>query len=68
MLCICRTLMAQTLMGLCLNHASNCKYIEAIYFFVVNEVNTKYISSFVTEISVNSLVRNTSEFSDIFKT
>ena len=34
-------------------------YIEDIYFF---EVNTKYISSNVMKISVNSRVRNTSEF------
>ena len=40
-------------------------YIEDIYFF---EVNTKYISSNVMKISVNSRVRSTSEFSDIFNT
>ena len=39
--------------------------IEDIYFF---EVNTKYISSNVMKISVNSRVRSTSEFSDIFNT
>ena len=32
------------------------------------KVNTKYISSNVMKISVNSLVRSTSEFSDIFNT
>ena len=37
--------------------------MEDIYFF---EVNTKYISSNVMKISVNSRVRSTSEFSDIF--
>ena len=41
------------------------KYIEDIYF---SEVNTKYISSNVMKISVNSRVRSTSEFSDIFNT
>ena len=39
--------------------------IEDIYFF---EVNTKYISSNVMKISVNSRVRSTSEFYDIFNT
>ena len=39
--------------------------IEDIYFF---EVNTKYISSNVMKISVNSRVHSTSEFSDIFNT
>ena len=39
--------------------------IEDIYLF---EVNTKYISSNVMKISVNSRVRSTSEFSDIFNT
>ena len=38
-------------------------YIEDIYFF---EVNSKYISSNVMKILVNSRVRSTSEFSDIF--
>ena len=37
--------------------------IEDIYFF---EVNTKYISSNVLKISVNSRVRSTSEIADIF--
>ena len=41
------------------------KYIEDIYFF---DVNTKCISSNVMKISVNSRVRSTSEFSDIFNT
>ena len=40
-------------------------HIEDIYFF---EVNTKYISSNVMKISVNSLVLSTGEFSDIFNT
>ena len=40
-------------------------YIEDIYFF---EVNTKYISSNAMKISVNSRVRSTSVFSDIFNT
>ena len=40
-------------------------YIEDIYFL---EVNTKYISSNVMKISVNSRVRSTSEFYDIFNT
>ena len=44
---------------------THLKYIEDIYFF---EVNTKYISSNVMKISVNSRVRSTSEFSDIFNT
>ena len=39
--------------------------IEDIYFF---EVNTKYISSNVMKISINSRVCSTSEFSDIFNT
>ena len=39
--------------------------IEDIYF---SEVNTKYISSNVMKISVNSRVRSMSEFSDIFNT
>ena len=36
-----------------------------MYFF---EVNTKYVSSNVMKISVNSRVRSTGEFSDIFTT
>ena len=40
-------------------------YIEDIYFF---EVNTKYISSTVMKISVNSRVHSMSEISDIFNT
>ena len=40
-------------------------YIEDIYFF---EVNTKYISSNVIEISEISRVRSTSEIADIFNT
>ena len=44
---------------------SRKQYIEDIYFF---EVNTKYISSNVMEIPVNSRVHSTSEFSDIFNT
>ena len=44
---------------------SRKQYIEDIYFF---EVNTKYISSNVMKISVNSRVHSTSEFSDIFNT
>ena len=39
--------------------------IEDIYFF---EVNTKYILSNVSKISVVSRVRSTSEISDIFNT
>ena len=39
--------------------------IEDIYFF---EMNTKYISSNVMKISVNSRLRSTSEFYDIFNT
>ena len=46
------------------NH-SQLQCIEDIYFF---EVNTKYISSNVMKISVNSRVRSTKEFSDIFNT
>ena len=41
------------------------KKMEDIYFF---EVNTKYISSNVMKISVNSRVRSASEISDIFNT
>ena len=40
-------------------------YLQDIYFF---EVNTKYISSNVLKISVNSRVRSTSEIADIFRT
>ena len=40
-------------------------YIEDIYFF---EMNTKYISSNVLKISVNSRVRSASEIADIFNT
>ena len=46
-------------------HSVVSKYIEDIYF---SEVNTKYISSNVMKISVNSRVRSTSEISDIFNT
>ena len=41
------------------------KDIEDIYFF---EVNTKYISSNVLNISVISRVRSTSDIADIFNT
>ena len=41
------------------------KYIENIYFFVLNP---KYISSDVLQISVISRVRSTSEIADIFNT
>ena len=47
------------------NQQKNAYFIEDIYFF---EENTKYISSNVVKISVNSRVRSTSEFSDIFNT
>ena len=43
----------------------NKRFIEEIYFFVVN---TKYISSRVMIISVNSRVHSTSEISAIFNT
>ena len=59
----------------CMEGATHCNinkqiilrtsYIEDIYFF---EVNTKYVSSNVMKISVNSRVRSTSDFSDIFNT
>ena len=39
------------------------EYIEDIYFF---EVNTKYISSNVLQVSSISRVRSTSEIDDIF--
>ena len=41
------------------------KYIEDIYFF---EVNTKYISLNVLQISFISRVRSMSEIADIFNT
>ena len=41
------------------------RYIENIYFFVVN---TKYISLNVLKISVISRVRSTSDIADIFNT
>ena len=45
--------------------ASWALYIEDMYFF---EVNTKYISSNVLEVSVISRVHSTSETSEIFNT
>ena len=47
----------------CFTLNPNLKNIEDIYFF---EGNTKYISSNVMKISVNSRVRSTGEFSNIF--
>ena len=45
-----------------INKIISVRYIEDIYFF---EVNTKYISSNVSKISVISRVRSTSEIADI---
>ena len=47
------------------NNINSSVYIEDILLF---EVNTKYISSNVMKISVNSRVRSTSESHDIFNT